>query len=165
MKNITILILLFCFACSKPASNVHKETSQSANKQDFAPFEWLVGVWERSMSGDDQINHFESWTLTKNGLRGTGTTILGEEVTNEDILIKYSNDSLLYVAHPAQNESPTSFLITEINDSFFRCENEAHDSPKYIEYHRQGDTLTAFIGDAKQRTRFQFKLQNERDFR
>lgn len=128
---------------------------------DFTHFEWLVGVWERSMSGDAFINHFETWSLSKTGLHGTGTTILGDEVTTEMMRIKFSNDSLLYIAHPEQNDNPTSFLISEIKDSFFRCENNGHDYPKYIEYGRTGDTLNAFIGDNKSRVHFQFMLQDE----
>lgn len=165
MKNITIGILFLFFGCTSSTKNEPTSESQVIGNQNFTQFSWLVGVWERSMTGDSSMNHFESWSLDTNGLRGTGTTIIDDNVTNEEMWIFGKTDTLFYKAHPAQNANPTDFVITEIKDSFFRCENEAHDFPKYIEYKCLGDSLFASIGDEMQRIEFKFKKQDERDFR
>ncbi|MFT5513223.1 MAG: hypothetical protein ACI8SE_001629 [Bacteroidia bacterium] len=165
MKNITIGILFLCFGCTSSTKNEHKTETQVFINQDFTQFYWLVGVWERSMRGDSSMNHFESWLLDTNGLRGMGTTIIDDIITNEEMWIYGQNDVLIYKAHPAQNATPTNFVITEIKDSFFRCENASHDFPKYIEYRCLGDSLFASIGDNLRRISFKFKKQDERNFR
>lgn len=164
MKNITILILTAFLSCSQPTKTTSVEP-QALTAEDIDKFRWLEGVWERSMDGSDNMNHFETWAVGDGQLHGTGTTIMGEDVTNEVIKIVPINDSLYYIAHPAQNESPTSFYISEIKERYFRCENNLHDFPKYIEYSRHKDTLNAYIGDEHQRIHFQFTKQDERHFR
>ena len=165
MKNITILILILFAACTNPSSDQKESEVQQVEGQYLTEFSWLLGVWERSMSGDSSMNHFESWSIDSTGLEGTGTTIVGDEVTHEQMWIYANGDTFYYKAHPAQNEMPTAFTITEIKDSFFRCENNSHDFPKYIEYQCSGDSLFAYIGDETQRIAFKFKKQDERDFR
>jgi hypothetical protein len=165
MKNITIILLLCAFGCSKSPTETATETKEVIDNQDYTSFEWLKGVWERSMSGDSVMNHFETWTSNDNGLFGNGITIVGDVVESEDILIYSSNDSFFYRAHPQQNLLPTNFYISEIRNNFFRCENSSHDYPKYIEYQRTQDSLFAIIGDNKRRTQFKFKLQDERNLR
>ncbi len=165
MKNITILLLISLVGCVSEPKNESKTSTETIQNQSDMDFNWLLGVWERSMNGDANMNHFETWTIDSFGMTGTGTTIMDETVTEEQIWIFTRNDSIFYKAHPQQNETPTLFHITEINDSFFRSENKAHDFPKYIEYLRQGDSLYANIGDHNQRIEFKFRRQDERSFR
>ena len=165
MKNITILLLITLMGCTSNTKEVTNHPADTVKNQDNTDFKWLLGVWERSMKGDESMNHFEAWSVDSFGLKGTGTTIIDETVTEEQIWIFSRNDSFFYKAHPQQNETATLFHITEIKDSFFRSENEGHDFPKYIEYYRQGDSLYANIGDESQRIAFKFRRQDERSFR
>jgi hypothetical protein len=165
MKNITLLVLVGFISCNKYVAKTPSSNKQNSEYQNSKSFSWLMGVWERSMSGDEQMNHFETWLQQPNGLKGTGTTIIGDDVTYEQIWIYSDTTKYYYKAHPAQNPGPTIFTMTEIKDSSFRCENNQHDFPKYIEYKRSGDSLYTFIGDETQRIQFKFKLQNERNTR
>ncbi|MFT5725413.1 MAG: hypothetical protein ACI9JN_002538 [Bacteroidia bacterium] len=165
MRNITLLLLVFGLACNKPGPKNISQAPQETANQDYTQFDWLTGVWERSMQGNNEMNHFETWSQQANRPTGTGTTIMGDAVTNEQMWIYAKNDTFYYIAHPEQNPAPTLFTITEIKDSFFRCENTTHDFPKYIEYKRSGDSLFAYIGDTSQRITFKFRFQHERNFR
>jgi len=165
MKNITLLLLIALMGCSTTPKNESVTAPVLSHKLDTTKFEWLNGVWERSMRGDASINHFETWSTDSNGFTGTGITIINDDITEEKMWLFKRNDSVYYKAHPQQNETPTLFHITEIKDSFFRSENKRHDFPKFIEYQRQGDSLFAYIGDENQRITFKFKKQHERDIR
>lgn len=165
MKNITILILIVFCGCNSGNNKISENATESSTNQHIKDFSWLDGVWERSMSGDSTMNHFETWTIDSSGIYGTGITILEDEVTEEKMWIITQNDSLFYKAHPQQNKTSTLFYITEIKDSFFRSENTWHDFPKYIEYKCVKDSLHAFIGDDNQRIAFKFRKQDERDIR
>ncbi len=150
MKFPFLFLVFLLLSCNNSQNNkLHQDNT----------FNWLLGSWQRSMSGDSVLNHNESWEKGLTSYNGLGATNIDGKITLEHMTLVKSYDRWTYEAHPEQNEKATSFVVTDVRDSFFRCENNQHDFPKYIEYLRRNDSLFASIGDEKQRITFAFRKQ------
>jgi len=106
---------------------------------------WLEGCWD----GDSDTRQFEEcWSEPAGGLMiGYGRSIgASGQAGFEYLRLIERSGEVFYLAQPGGGEA-TEFRAARIGPGFARFINPDHDDPRVIEYRREGDRLTAMIGD------------------
>lgn len=104
---------------------------------------WLAGCW----TGEGRSAGItEAWTHGRIGLMlGIGETLRGTRANFEFMRIATAADaSLVFIAQPG-GRPPVNFKATVVEATRIVFANPTHDSPKTIEYRREGDRLTVFL--------------------
>jgi hypothetical protein len=125
------------------------QASDQAEK--FKKLSWLTGTWNRTNVKTGRSAH-ERWEQTSAfELRGFGVSLQGKDTTFiEKLRITIKDNNIVYVADVPENQKPVYFILNQITDTGFNCENPDHDFPKKITYQREGKKLKAQIsGDGK----------------
>lgn len=125
----------------------------SAQAQEGASFQWLVGTWktlganpiaERWTKVNDSTYTGVSWAV-----RATGDSLMQETIQLRARQGQWSYEPL---AFGQNNNQPVVFKIIFIGRQEFIAENPAHDFPQRIAYRRIDDRLFASIeGKRKER--------------
>lgn len=109
---------------------------------------WLAGCWS-GQDGSAAQGAFEAWTVPRAGrMFGVSQTVRGARSTFEYMRIEATEAGVRFIPQP-NGVPPVEFsAITSapMRDVFY---NPTHDFPKYVEYARDGDTLTARIGNVE----------------
>ncbi|OAB61861.1 hypothetical protein AY599_23680 [Leptolyngbya valderiana BDU 20041] len=127
--------------------------------------EWLSGCWDGQ---SETASSEECWSDAVGGLMlGYGRVVRSEGRAGFEFLrIIQSEDSIVFIAQPGGGEA-TDFPAVVIEEGFARFANPAHDYPRVIEYRREGDHLTASIGEgetieaSESVNRFHFVLRDD----
>ncbi len=120
--------------------------------------DWITGHWRRelvSMPPDSPAGRpvaarnetsEEIWTNGEGGVYfGVNRLIKGGETTRFEFLrIEMNGGAPVFVAQPG-GAPPVRFAVIETSDKRIVFSNPQHDDPKFIEYARNGDTLTARV--------------------
>lgn len=114
-------------------------------KATMADMEWLADAWvgERGASSTE-----ERWSPPRGGaMLGVSRTVLrGKMVAFEYLRIVERDGGLIYVAQPGGN-SPTEFVLSELDTNRAVFVNPRHDFPQRIVYELSNEgALTASIG-------------------
>jgi hypothetical protein len=142
-----LTIILFFIIQSTASCQTAKVT-----EKDFDKLLWLEGTWTRTNSKPGR-NGTEHWVRGKGKeLMGWGVSMKGSDTTFvEKFKLIAKSGALYYVADVPENQKPVDFLLTSIDADGFVCENSAHDFPKKISYHRNGNSIrTVISGDGKE---------------
>lgn len=109
----------------------------------LADLAFLSGHWGELKEGRYTE---EIWSTARGGtLVGSARATLGDQTSSfEFFRIESGADGLELIAQP-NGGAPTHFRLTERGNNRAVFENPAHDYPKKISYHREGNQLTAQI--------------------
>ena len=105
---------------------------------------WLQGCWEAKMGNRIVEEH---WMAPRgNTMIGVGRTTggAGELMEYELVVIRQSEDHIVYEAHPSGQPS-AQFFSVNVAQSRLVFESLKHDFPQRIGYERKGDALQAWI--------------------
>lgn len=122
---------------------------------------WMAGCWQGE-AGSAAANAFESWTAPRAGrMLGVSQTVRGSGSLFEYMRIDSDDRGLRFIPQPG-GKPPVEFAAQTVEPSRIVFANPQHDFPKYIEYQRSGDTLTAHLstqppGAADRRLQFTFR--------
>lgn len=153
---ISVLLMVLGQVQAQQQSAQHKP----AVEQQYRQLTWLEGTWTRVGTKPGRTAH-ERWEKPGDkSMRGWGVSLKDKDTLFvEKLQIEIKDDHVWYVAEVAENKAPVWFKMTDITRDGFTCENPAHDFPKKIVYHREGDKLLATIsGDGRAMT-FNFSRQ------
>ncbi len=110
--------------------------------------EWILGDWIQT---DGFKTTTETWKKENDFLFiGRGMSYDEGDTSKafiEKIRLESRANGIFYVAHPAQNISPTGFLMTAWDKTMAKFENPEHDFPSLIRYIRSDDTLNVEVKD------------------
>lgn len=127
--------------------------------QDFINFEWMSGDWYMENKGYTIHEHWDG--KSEHVMEGYSLTIdsKGDTVGKEELRIIKLGNEYFYIAKPRSKKSPTTFKM--ILDSIRKVSfyNEHNDFPKWIEYYRKGDSMTATIRNEEKEIIFRFKKE------
>jgi hypothetical protein len=144
--KITSWIALACalIACTptKP-----KEPEFSQLNTDFTKTNWLIGTW---INKSLRVTNYEAWKKGNDStLVGRSYTVKGgDTIFLEHIKLVRQGDEIHYIPTvPDQNSGmPVTFKMTFLDSNKFVFENQAHDFPQTIAYHKLSqDSLVAVI--------------------
>ena len=152
-----LLPLLFFFAIigckDKPAEDV------VANPVAVVPsFDWLVGDWERTNGAEEGQQTYEQWQK-KSTLyyEGIGYTMEDTDTVWKENIVLFENDQDWYFSVKGSNDTTeTNFLLTDINENYFKCQNVVNPFPKIIEYKSVENGLEAKISGGGEGITFNF---------
>ncbi|MFK7957633.1 MAG: DUF6265 family protein [Lysobacterales bacterium] len=110
-----------------------------------APLDWMNGRWCTPIN--DDVTTEEHWLSDAGGrLLGVNRTLRdGRAVAFEFLQIDLQSQPPVYLAQPGGRTATAFSRVTE-GSQWVRFENLQHDYPQYIEYRREGASLTATIG-------------------
>jgi hypothetical protein len=110
--------------------------------QSATSLDWITGHWRSERGGE--ISE-EIWTTGEGGVYfAVNRTISGGKVAAFEYLRLETAGGLAYLAQP-QGMAPTRFEAVEQSERRILFANPEHDYPKFVEYVREGDVLTARI--------------------
>ena len=161
MKNIYLFFIVLAFTNTAFAQANSKQANES-----FKKLSWLVGTWNRTNSkpGRSSLERWEQ--VSPHEVRGFGVTLQGKDTTFiEKLRIIIKDNAIVYVADVPENQKLVYFILTEINDTGFVCENPEHDFPKKISYQLNGKKLKAQISGDGKVIDYLFERTNEPDNR
>lgn len=127
--------------------------------QDFINFEWMSGDWY--MENEGYVIH-EHWDgKSEHVMEGYSVTTdtKGDTVGKEELRIIKLGDEYFYIAKPRSKKSATTFKMILDSVRKVRFYNEKNDFPKWIEYHRLNDSMTATIRNEEKEIIFGFKKE------
>lgn len=137
MKMLSLCLLVVYISCH------HKP---SDTKPKFQNFNWLTGAWQRT---NDEAGRqtYEYWTKSHDSLYiGSSYTLQGSDtVFSEKVHLNRKGMQWSYDVVLANDSTIFPFLLTEITDTSFVCENPTNDFPKKIMYQMRGDSVHATI--------------------
>jgi hypothetical protein len=102
----------------------------------------MAGCWQGE-AGTAAASAFEAWAAPRAGrMLGISQTVRGTNSVFEYMRIDADDKGLRFIPQPG-GKPPVEFAaeIVEANRVVFA--NPQHDFPKYVEYQRSGDSLTA----------------------
>ncbi|MFY0651892.1 MAG: hypothetical protein JXQ96_07660 [Cyclobacteriaceae bacterium] len=106
----------------------------SSNKQ-IQSISWLLGEWVTTSSSG--MTTKEKWETDGNIMSGMGWVQKeGDTTFVENLTIKMVNDTLTYLAETPGNNDVVGFKLTSNIEGAWTFENQKHDFPKMIKYHR-----------------------------
>ncbi|MGB5699609.1 DUF6265 family protein [Muriicola sp.] len=151
MKKILLLLpLLFTISCGN---------NPSESKDGF---DWILGNWIRT-------NETEGAETYENWKKDSSTEYIGfsytmqhkDTVWQENIRLFKTAETWSFEVTGKGEKEPTKFLLTEIENSNFVCENSTNEFPKKIEYSRNGAQLLAKISGDEMEISFDYKKTDE----
>jgi len=115
-----------------------------ASAQPAAPA-WLVGCWQGE-AGSSAANAYEAWAVPRAGrMLGISQTVRGASSNFEYMRIDANEKGLCFIPQPG-GKPPVEFVAETIEPNRVVFANPQHDFPKYVEYQRNGDSLTVRLG-------------------
>lgn len=117
---------------------------------DLSALTWMEGCWA---SETPEFTLEECWLRDGEALQGRGTM---DDRVYETAVIAPTANGPQYLVRKATG-SQVTFAVTEASATAARFENPDHDSPKWIEYARDGQAMVARTGNgstAEQEWRF-----------
>lgn len=110
-----------------------------------APPAWMAGCWQGE-AGTAAANAVEVWTAPRAGrMLGLSQTVRGTGSDFEYMRIDADERGMKFVPQP-RGKPPVEFAAETIEAARVVFANVQHDFPKYIEYQRGGDRLSARLG-------------------
>jgi hypothetical protein len=110
-----------------------------------APPAWMAGCWQGE-AGTAAANAVEAWSVPRAGrMLGLSQTVRGTGSDFEYMRIDADERGLRFVPQP-RGKPPVEFTAETIEAARVVFANVQHDFPKYIEYQRDGDRLSARLG-------------------
>jgi hypothetical protein len=110
-----------------------------------APPAWMAGCWQGE-PGSAAANAFEAWSAPRAGrMLGISQTLRGARSVFEYMRIEAGEAGLRFIPQPG-GKPPVEFAAETVEASRIVFANPQHDFPKYVEYQREGDRLTARLG-------------------
>ena len=127
-KSVLIIVVLFLSSFT----SLH-EPYVIANQS--LSFDWLLGSWER-VNDPPGKQTFEYWEKSTDSLyKGMACTLKNGDTIWKERIHLYSVAKNWHFEVFVKNESKgTIFMITEIGQTDFTCENAQNEFPKKIEY-------------------------------
>lgn len=102
----------------------------------------MAGCWQGE-AGTAAANAFEAWSTPRAGrMLGISQTVRGTNSFFEYMRIDADDKGLRFVPQPG-GKPPVEFTSETVEPNRVVFANPQHDFPKYVEYQRSGDTLTA----------------------
>lgn len=126
-------------------ANEETPAPKAENAAPIAPFEWLIGDWERN--GRTAVM-LEQWRKTDdNKMSAVVYKISGSDsAVSERISLEVTPGGIYYIPLVDHNPGPVSFKLVDDTDEIFVFENKAHDFPNRIIYRQlTPDSLHARI--------------------
>ena len=157
--SLLFLVLILAVSCKqKQAEQLPIEDPMVA--PDITP-DWLIGSWER-IGEKEGKKTYEYWKQNQAGeFIGMGCTLEGiDTIWKEDILLSNQKQGWEFSVTGLGDTIPTSFLITNLEENRFVCENELNEFPKKIEYVFDGENINAVISGGGPTIPFNFKKMN-----
>lgn len=152
----TTITLLFLFLASSFV--VPLSTDQFKTKKE--DFSWLLGAWKRTNEKEGQQT-FEYWKKQdKNRFIGLGCTLKNGDTLWKENIVLHKKDSWRFEVTGQGEDKPTVFILTEVGESSFTCQNPENEFPKVIRYQRSNSGLTAVISGGGPNITFEFKKTN-----
>lgn len=120
-------------------------------KNNLTKVEWLIGTWENKTP---RGSIFETWTkINGNKLSGKSYMIKEKDtIVFENISLLFENENLHYIpiVENQNNNMPVKFTANSITTEKMIFENQQHDFPQIISYHKiNKDSLVAEISGQK----------------
>ncbi len=121
-------------------------------------FDWLLGHWIRTNNEGDNIT-YESWEkLNEKEYAGFGYTMQHSDTTwQEHVTLVSNNGKWSFNVLGKGDTVPTRFLLTQIEETHFVCENPQNPFPKKIEYRKEEDMLHATVSADDTEILFHFR--------
>ena len=154
MKNemlVLFVLLLGIIGCKdKPTVNTAVETELTEN------FDFLIGDWKRT-NDDEGKATYEHWNKKAQSYGGTGYTMQGLDTIWQEEMILFENMQDWYLSITGTHDTvATNFLVTEIREGYFKCQNPDNEFPKVIEYGAVDNQLNASVSAGKDTISFSF---------
>lgn len=136
-------ILIFLSICLIH-SCINKQNTAIA--ESTANFDWLVNKWQRSNDKEGQST-FENWDKTNDSLYiGMSYTLQGADtIFKENVQLIRARSQWSYNVLLSEADEVVSFVLTQMSDTSFICENTYNEFPKKILYQMRGDSLYANV--------------------
>ena len=108
---------------------------QTKMAASFPKLKWLTGNWKLTGLKPGQSGN-ETWEqVSAIRFNGKSFTLKGIDTLEvEKLSLICKDENIFYVADVAHNPKPVYFILTDITDHSFTCENPDHDFPKKITY-------------------------------
>lgn len=146
MRNILLVIVVLSYFISC-------QQKQKKSSENFTPqFDWLLGDWQRTndLEGEQTYEH---WKKSHDSLYSVhGYTLSGTDtVWQEWGQISRINNDWYFQAKLKLDTAYVLFLITEMTDTSFVCQNPEIEFPKIVKYfmHPEGLSAEVSAGDIK----------------
>lgn len=154
----TILIIGIILAISCKQSNNKLALAEDRILAEEISPNWLIGSWER-LGEKEGKKTYEYWKQNGAGeFIGMGCTLEGvDTVWKEDILLAKDNDGWKFSVTGLGDTIATSFLISQMDEKSFICENKLNEFPKQIAYTFDGKNINAVISGGGPTIPFNFK--------
>jgi hypothetical protein len=138
MRVLIILSLCLIFSCNKKQN--------LSNFENVTNFDWLLNQWQRSNDKAGQAT-FENWDKTNDSLYiGMSYTLQGADtVFKENVQLVRTGNQWSYNVLLSDADEGVSFVITQMSDASFICENMFNEFPKKFLYQMKGDSLFANV--------------------
>ncbi len=151
MKGFFKLFFLVFLAC-KPSPN-----PEAPAEEKLVSFEWMLGSWQRSNENPGK-DTYEHWQKANDTLYlGLGFTMQGNDtIWRENVKLLKRDTSWIFSVTGKGDIISTDFILTDIVDQSFVCENPNNEFPKMILYKLKGDSLFAKISGGGADIEFKF---------
>jgi hypothetical protein len=142
-KIVLIVFFLVIFGCKdKPAVEVGPN---SESVSEVPSFDWLIGDWHRTNDDEGQTT-FEQWNKKAQSYGGMSYTMAGTDTIWKENVILFENMQDWYLSVKGTHDSSgINFLLTDIKEGYFKCQNPENEFPKVIEYFAGDNQLNAKI--------------------
>jgi len=157
MKSLMLVVLVFLIAIigckDKPTVSTSVEAVETEN------FDFLIGDSKRT-NDDEGKATYEHWNKKAQSYGGTGYTMQGLDTIWKEEMILFENKQDWYLSITGTHDTTaTNFLVTEIKDRYFKCQNPDNEFPKVIEYGAVDEQLNASVSAGKDTISFSFVPQ------
>lgn len=130
-----------------PLTVISCQQSQEKKAEKFTPsFDWLLGDWKRT-NDEEGKQTFEHWEKKNDSTYFShGYTIANNDTVWQEwaTLSPIGLDWYFQVIAKGDSAS-TNFLLTEMTENSFICQNPENEFPTEIKYQKSGDELYAEI--------------------
>ena len=152
-----IRIILLCFILISVVGCKDKPVAVLPdNVKESISFDWLIGDWRRTNDDEGQAT-FEHWHKKAQSYGGTSYTMVGADTVWQEDVILFENMEDWYLSIKGTHDSiGTNFLLTEIKEGYFKCQNPENEFPKVIEYSEGTNQLNAKISGGGEEMTFSY---------
>lgn len=132
---------------------IHTNTSAGS----LPTFDYLLGNWQR-VNEQQGRETYESWhKISHKEYVGISFTLQGgQKIWQEDVRLIYQNNKWTFNVTMEGESEATTFVLTQITDNSFICENPKNEFPKKIEYKAQSGKLKASVSADDMMLAFEF---------
>lgn len=156
MMNQKFVLVVFILAIVGCKDNKSVVTDQVEAVEVTENFNFLIGDWKRTNDDEGKIT-YEHWNKKAQFYGGTGYTMQGADTIWQEEMILFENMQDWYLSITGTHDTTsTNFLVTEIKDGYFKCQNPDNEFPKVIEYSAGDNQLNAAVSAGKDTISFSF---------